>query len=156
MPVGKVSAADRDRAIELVEHTLARVKVPPGSRLVTRLPGGQPSAPATEFACNAIEDGTLLWIVPPIAESLSTFLAQHVPATMWESGWGVTGSSNWLTDDPRGGSGGAPGGAPELIFTWVPLGSSGTGLRADALAIPPSSGCMSAGPAPPSGASQRP
>jgi hypothetical protein len=146
-PGAHITRAARQHAVAAAIRIVSSAILPPGFREVARLPGSNLSEPAQEVACNPIVDATTLWLLRGPAGDLAAYLVDHVPPGMTNDGTGsltsggVTTSAS-VSDIPRG----KHPAQQTLIFTFGSVGRAGaTGLRVDALAVPSSAVCMSAG-----------
>jgi hypothetical protein len=144
-PPQPITQSAKRHAVAAATRMVTMAIVPPGSSTVARLDGKDLTEPAQVSACDPIVDATTLWLVREPAGKLTTFLVHHVPRGMRNdeagsmSSGGVTTSYS-VADMPLGKH------PPQrtLIFTFAPVGRA-TGLRVDALTIPSSAACMSAG-----------
>jgi hypothetical protein len=146
-PAMHITGEAKQHAVAAAIRMVKSAVLPPGSRDVARLPGKTLSEPAQVSACDPIVDATTLWLVRGSAESLTTFLAGHVPPGMRndETGSSTSGgvtTSYSVADMPLGKH------PPQrtLVFTFWPVSRArATRLRVDALTVPSGALCLSGG-----------
>jgi hypothetical protein len=139
-----VTPVARRLAVAAAIGLLAGAVVPPDARAVASLSDRDLDGPAQLPACNPIEDGARLWLVPGSAGSLASFLPTHLPAGMRNQ---VEGGSTAAGVPTSGVIVDVPGGnhpQESLVFTFTRIGGD-TGLRVDALTVPSGADCISAG-----------
>jgi hypothetical protein len=134
------------------ERMLDAAIVPPGSVQIFSLPGGVFAQPSQQPACTPMIDQTRYWMVPGDPQHIASFLREHPPPGIPNSGAGRLSTaegqtiSNDVTDAERGNSSGSPA---ELDFTVAALGTGMAGIRADAEVVADGATCSySGGPGP--------
>ena len=161
VPAGHVTRVARLNAAGQASRLLAGALLPPGSHPVAKLPGRALDQPAQLEGCNPLEDAGRLWLTPEAPAAVTAFLTGHVPAGTTNS---VRGESTLagrptsfvVVDDVlrRSRDGKLVDTGAELVFTFARSGSR-TGVRVDAITVPPGAACLSGGGGQSAGRRQR-
>jgi hypothetical protein len=161
IPTGHVTRDARQHAADNASRLLASALLPPDSHPVAKLPGRALDQPAQLEGCNPLEDAGRLWLTPEAPAAVTAFLTGHVPAGTTNS---VRGGSTLagrptsfvVVDDVarRSPDGKLADTGAELVFTFARVGSL-TGVRVDAITVPPGAACLSGGGGQSAGRRQR-